>query len=547
MTNKIEEEIKEDIENINEDKEDNTKITYDKFLLESINFEEKKKRNDTQNLLKENIKNIISEIKEKKNEIQKQKNWIKKELTSNLINNDIEEYENDFEDIEEDEKDEEIVNNLIKEKMENEINLMNEEKEKINLNEKIEEKKEENEIINFDEKKEKDENDNINFNLENFLNENSTYNYEDNDIVNLDTNRINDNNFINIQNEINGNFILSKKEKNNNEKRNKSLNYIVNGDPNQQQKILDNYYKFQADNKTEKVNYQKKFNSLSKVKNYHKSNENNINNYNGINIEEKNYNIFIIDDKTEEEKEIIELKRQKKLKTLEENSNRRRTKSNKNIMKQSKKENSQDLLIKNIKTNNNNIINDKRPSSKNFKNINNNIKISSNKKTSKSNNISKINDNTIILNNISNISNRIPVKIQREESIIANKKIKNIKYNKISNKKIIIKAINKVCLAGIPNKEYREKILEIINNCSCENYIILFKGNFGSFNLKAVYTFNIENKVIELLTCINNSPNFIYENMVSTFYKYNISQNQFKELKGNKEFNVIVDGICIYD
>ena len=216
-------------------------------------------------------------------------------------------------------------------------------------------------------------------------------------------------------------------------------------------------------------------------------------------------------------------------------------------MKQSKKENSQDLLIKNIKTNNNNIINNKRPSSKNFKNVNNNIKISSNKITSKSNNISKINDNTIILNNISNISNRIPVKIQREESIIANKKIKNIKYNKISNKKIIIKAINKVCLAGIPNKEYREKILEIINNCSCENYIILFKGNFGSFNLKAVYTFNIENKVIELLTCINNSPNFIYENMVSTFYKYNISQNQFKELKGNKEFNVIVDGICIYD
>ena len=44
MTNKIEEEIKEDIENINEDKEDNTKITYDKFLLESINFEEKKKK-----------------------------------------------------------------------------------------------------------------------------------------------------------------------------------------------------------------------------------------------------------------------------------------------------------------------------------------------------------------------------------------------------------------------------------------------------------------------------------------------------------------------
>ena len=32
----------------------------------------------------------------------------------------------------------------------------------------------------------------------------------------------------------------------------------------------------------------------------------------------------------------------------------------------------------------------------------------------------------------------------------------------MSNKKVIIKAINKVCLAGIPNREYREKIIEII-------------------------------------------------------------------------------------
>jgi hypothetical protein len=115
----------------------------------------------------------------------------------------------------------------------------------------------------------------------------------------------------------------------------------------------------------------------------------------------------------------------------------------------------------------------------------------------------------------------------------------------MSNKKVIIKAINKVCLAGIPNREYREKILEIIEKCSCENYIILFKGNYGSFNLRAVYTYDIENSNIELLTCINNAPNFIDNTMVTTYYKYNMSQNQFKELSGNKEFSVIVDGVCI--
>ena len=33
--------------------------------------------------------------------------------------------------------------------------------------------------------------------------------------------------------------------------------------------------------------------------------------------------------------------------------------------------------------------------------------------------------------------------------------------------------------------------------------------------------------------------------MVTTYYKYNMSQNQFKELSGNKEFNVIAYGVCI--
>ena len=33
--------------------------------------------------------------------------------------------------------------------------------------------------------------------------------------------------------------------------------------------------------------------------------------------------------------------------------------------------------------------------------------------------------------------------------------------------------------------------------------------------------------------------------MVTTYYKYNMSQNQFKELSGNKEFSVVVDRVCI--
>lgn len=59
-----------------------------------------------------------------------------------------------------------------------------------------------------------------------------------------------------------------------------------------------------------------------------------------------------------------------------------------------------------------------------------------------------------------------------------------VSYNKLSNKKTIKSAIKTVCLAAEPHRACREKILEIIESCSCENFIILFKGNFGRFVIK---------------------------------------------------------------
>jgi hypothetical protein len=76
------------------------------------------------------------------------------------------------------------------------------------------------------------------------------------------------------------------------------------------------------------------------------------------------------------------------------------------------------------------------------------------------------------------------IKIRNEEATKANKKLKNINYNKLSNKKTIKSAINTICLAGEPNRTCREKILEIIEKCVCENYIILFKANYGRFVIR---------------------------------------------------------------
>ena len=71
--------------------------------------------------------------------------------------------------------------------------------------------------------------------------------------------------------------------------------------------------------------------------------------------------------------------------------------------------------------------------------------------------------------------------IKREESAKANKVIKQslLKYNKQSNKKTIKSAISQVLLAGEVNKSCRDKIIPIVENCPCNNFIILFKGNTG--------------------------------------------------------------------
>ena len=50
---------------------------------------------------------------------------------------------------------------------------------------------------------------------------------------------------------------------------------------------------------------------------------------------------------------------------------------------------------------------------------------------------------------------------------------------------------------------------------------------------------------IELLTCINNAPDFLENEQIFKFYKFNVAKNQFSELNGIKNFSVIVDGICI--
>ena len=476
------EEIKEEI---GSDNDDQLQCTYDKFLMESVALNNNNgNSNQVQAMLRNQMKNIIGEIKQQKIENIKNTNNRRQQILKDLT-----EKFNIFDDKTEKKEDDNTICNIET----NEPTTLNETKQN----------RENTLIASLKESQDKL----YNINIEEFIKDNTKI---ENPIVNQ--NETVDNPYVN--------------HSNNNSFNNKSLH----GNPYLQQRIQENYNRFL-------MNSQKNSNQVT---GRFKANENgNVN-------ENKDQRLILVDSCTDEqERQIkqqkIERLRMKKLKELEE--------KNKNLRKKSTSK----PTIHNNVSNNNNISNANSSKSR--------IAINARPATAKSNctitsknSVSKIRPNTSKANysnmtsnssgiNDSNMS-RVPIKIKRAECIIANKKVKNVKYSKMSNKNAIKKAIKEVCLAGPHYKDSREKILSIIDSCESENYIILFKGDYG-FYLHGVYTYDSQNNQIELLTCINDAPNFIDSSMVDKYYRYNISQKQFKELGGNKEFSVIVDGIIL--
>ena len=634
-----EEEIKEDIvienddvpENDNNKQNEQIQNTYDKFLIDSVAINGFENKNEYHYMLKNQMANIIDDIKKKKNEEQINKNNIKKMIFQNMeniffnknsednkVNNEynfikiaqktekninINQYTLNPQQIQkENDKIENFNNYNSNDYLENlrDLDESNDKTEKINSQENIDisnnveigENEEKDKSININNKKNRgylnNQNEEVdskeyNINIDDFLKENNS---NEEDIVNNDTNLNIDNskNYINNQNE---NFHLEKK----NQEQNKIIKYAVKGNPELKKKINENYDYFSQKNKNSiNINQQltAKFNALASREKHYKNN-NNDSNENFKNYDKKSEMIYIDDCKNEEERKAKQKKfeelKQKKLKELEQKIKHKRAKSKPKVINNINNE--ENDIIKN----NNNISNNRQPiilrpktsktkpityvndhtknshvaisainkEDSNFnpsyendkKSVNMKSKKMSRPFSTKSNNFPKINtkhnNTTLMSNNTSHYStiSRVPIKIEREESKIANKKVKNVHYSKMSNKKIIKKAINEVCLAGNTNKEYRDKINEIIDKCEFENYIILFRGNYGRFDIKAIYTYDIQNKNIEILTCMGNAPNFIDSSMVATFYKYNVSSNQFKELRGTKEFSCIVDGVCL--
>ena len=583
--NNFEDEIKEEIEVYDDFETDenvlkNIETTYDKFLLESCAFDGK--QNEYHNLLKNQMKNIIYEIKEKKQENHKNQINTKKKLFvdfENILNGKNENNNNNFNcDLNKKNYDVTFNKNFNNNNFNNNNNNNNNnDNDKKNV---IKEKEYNLDYDNNDKLIESSDSKSYNINIDDFIKDNTmnddivnnvgNNSYLLNNNKNINNNNINNNNMMNNNNNNNNEINYNNNNKdnkynynnnnnnnnnynynnnyynnNNNNNYNKNFIYTLKDDPQHEKTIQENlnaFKKYNNQNTKKQEKLSDRFNSLYSNPRY----SNNNNNHNN-----SNNNIIYVDDcknsseRKQQQKHFDEMK-QKKLKQLEERIQKNRSRSKPKITNK----NNTNLQSEN---NNNNKIK-KRPTTANTKKIiitaqNNKNKIrpstaKSNNLSTPANNLSNLTNNTTINSNYSHISTRIPVKITREQSKIANKKVKNVKYNKMSNKNSIKKAIAEVCLAGIPNKDYREQILKIIDNCSCENYIILFR-NYGRFDLKAVYTYDVEKDYIELLTCINNAPDFLENEQIFKFYKFNVAKNQFSELNGIKNFSVIVDGICI--
>ncbi|CDW86206.1 UNKNOWN [Stylonychia lemnae] len=117
-------------------------------------------------------------------------------------------------------------------------------------------------------------------------------------------------------------------------------------------------------------------------------------------------------------------------------------------------------------------------------------------------------------------------------------------FAKNSNKKIIRNAIQ-VILAGDTNKLIRDEVLKVIDDTDYPYYIVLFKGNIGRQDFKALY----QHDGIGLIEKIMGSagcPDIIEDKMVEKFFRYDSGNKIFKELAGIKSISLTTDAVALH-
>uniref|UniRef100_A0A674PMP2 Calmodulin regulated spectrin-associated protein family, member 2a n=1 Tax=Takifugu rubripes TaxID=31033 RepID=A0A674PMP2_TAKRU len=111
-----------------------------------------------------------------------------------------------------------------------------------------------------------------------------------------------------------------------------------------------------------------------------------------------------------------------------------------------------------------------------------------------------------------------------------------------SNKHIIQNALAHCCLAGKVNEGQKNKILEQMEKCEANNFLILFRDAGCQF--RSVYTYCPETEEITRLAGIG--PKSVTRRMIDGLYKYNSDKKQFSQIPA-KTMSASVDAVTIHN
>ncbi|XP_062306479.1 calmodulin-regulated spectrin-associated protein 2a isoform X3 [Osmerus eperlanus] len=110
-----------------------------------------------------------------------------------------------------------------------------------------------------------------------------------------------------------------------------------------------------------------------------------------------------------------------------------------------------------------------------------------------------------------------------------------------SNKHIIQNALAHCCLAGKVNEGQKNKILEEMEKCEANNFLVLFRD--GGCQFRSLYTYFPEMEEITKLAGIG--PKSISRKMIDGLFKYNSDKKQFSQIPA-KTMSASVDAITIH-
>nr|KAF6483417.1 calmodulin regulated spectrin associated protein 1 [Rousettus aegyptiacus] len=111
-----------------------------------------------------------------------------------------------------------------------------------------------------------------------------------------------------------------------------------------------------------------------------------------------------------------------------------------------------------------------------------------------------------------------------------------------SNKPIIHNAISHCCLAGKVNEPHKNSILEELEKCDANHYIILFRDAGCQF--RALYCYYPDTEEICKLT--GTGPKSVTKKMIDRLYKYSSDRKQFNLIPA-KTMSVSVDALTIHN